>query len=72
MSSTPVNVFEWPCRVTLRCLPGTEWLAAKCRMKACPLEHSPFECPFDKPCIEICDDDWDAISQQEEDDGQSS
>ena len=75
MSSAPVNVFEWPCRVMLRCVPGTEWLAAKCRMKDCPLAGSPFECPFQKPCAAGQEEDWDAVSVQEgeeEDNGQSS
>ena len=74
MSSAPVNVFEWPCRVTLRCVPGTDWLAAKCRMKDCPLAGSPFECPFQKPCPSVTGADWETVSTyiEEEDNGQSS
>jgi hypothetical protein len=37
-------------------------------MKDCPLGSSPFECPFDKPCAEVREDDWDAVAQQEEED----
>jgi adenine-specific DNA glycosylase len=47
-------------------VPGTEWLAAKCRMKDCPLAGSPFECPFQKPCTAVQEADWDAVSVQEE------
>ncbi len=44
-------------------------------MKDFPLAGSPFECPFQKPCTDVREEDWDAISIQEgeeEDNGQSS
>ena len=78
MSSSPVNLFfgmgDGPAKVTLVTMQSPVWFAAKCRRRECPLEGSPFECPFQKPCSEIRTDDWDAVStyEVEEDNGQSS
>ena len=78
MSSAPVNLFwdmgEGAAKVTLVSMQTPFWFAAKCRRRECPLEHAPFECPFQKPCTAVQEADWDAISvqEEEEDNGQSS
>lgn len=79
MSTVPVNLpwgfAEMPAKVTLVSRQGPEWLAAKCRMKDCPLEKAPFECPFQKPCTSVWSADWEEVSEyieEEEDHGQSS
>ena len=75
MSSVPVNLpwgfAETPAKVTLVSRQGSEWLAAKCRMKECPLEKAPFECPFQKPCTSVWSADWEEFSEyiEEEDHG---
>ena len=70
MSYAPVNLFwdmgEGATKVTLVSMQTPYWFAAKCRRKECPLAGSPFECPFQKPCTSVQEEDWDAISVQEE------
>ena len=70
----PWGLGEAPAKVTLVSLQGPFWLAAKCRRKECPLEHAPFECPFQKSCADVRPDDWESVSAyiEEEDDGQNS
>lgn len=74
----PVNLQwpdEYPTKITLVSMQGPFWLAAKCRRKECPIEHAPFECPFQKPCAEVQPGDWDRVSSydvEEEDNGQNS
>ena len=76
--AAPVNLFfdmgEGPVKVTLLSMQSPYWFAAKCRRHECPLERTPFECPFQKPCTEIRTEDWETVStyEVEEDNGQSS
>ena len=77
--AAPVNLFfdmgEGPAKFTLLSMQSPYWFAAKCRRRECPLERTPFECPFQKPCAEIRTDDWETVSvylEEEESDGQSS
>ena len=78
MSYAPINLFwdmgEGAAKVTLVSMQTPYWFAAKCRRRECPLEGSPFECPFQKPCAEIRTEDWETVSTyvEEEDNGQSS
>ena len=72
MSSAPVNLFwdmgEGATKFTLVSMQTEFWFAAKCRRHECPLEGSPFECPFQKPCAEIRTEDWETVSACEEED----
>ncbi len=74
--AAPVNLFfdmgEGPAKFTLLSMQSPYWFAAKCRRRECPLERTPFECPFQKPCAEIRTDDWEAVSTEEEDHGDNS
>ena len=70
--AAPVNLFwdmgEGATKVTLVSMQTPYWFAAKCRRKECPLAGSPFECPFQKPCVEIRTDDWETVSTYVEED----
>ena len=77
--AAPVNLFfdmgEGPAKFTLLSMQSPYWFAAKCRRRECPLERTPFECPFQKPCAEIRTDDWETVSTyevEEEDHGDNS
>lgn len=75
--SAPVNLFygmgDFPAKFVLASAKSEYWFAAKCRRRECPLERTPFECPFfQKPCSEIRTDDWETVSTyevEEEDNG---
>lgn len=76
MSSVPVNLFygmdDFPAKFVLASAKSEYWFAAKCRRHECPLEASPFECPFSKPCGEVKAGDWGSIciqDSEEEDHG---
>ena len=77
--AAPVNLFwgmgEGPAKFTLTSMNSPYWFAAKCRRKECPLSGSPFECPFQKPCTDVREEDWDKVSTyevEEEDHGDNS
>ena len=71
-SAAPVNLFwdmgEGATKVTLVSMQTPYWFAAKCRRRECPLEGSPFECPFQKPCPAVTMADWETVSVYEEED----
>ena len=77
--AAPVNLFfdmgEGPAKFTLLSMQSPYWFAAKCRRKECPLAGSPFECPFQKPCTDVREEDWNKVSTyevEEEGNGQNS
>ena len=76
--AAPVNLFfdmgEGPAKFTLLSMQSPYWFAAKCRRRECPLERTPFECPFSKPCRDVKSGDWETVSVylEEDDHGDNS
>ncbi len=71
--SAPVNLFygmgDFPTKFVLASAKSEYWFAAKCRRRECPLDHTPFDCPFfQKPCPEVSPADWASICISEEED----